>query len=155
GNAPRLIVPAPDAPTLAAAMTLSAQLAVSAGHLIPFKFLVAKPSDDPQSPTLIVAPAQALDPALLPFASVDPDSLRQAWERPPAPRTTLPNSSTIESALARRHTRIDVSPACDRGQSIATPRTDGPVRSSPQSGVEDSAVNASLWQRLWLSVTSL
>jgi hypothetical protein len=155
GKAPRLIVPSPDAPTLAAALTVSAQLAVSAGHLIPFRFSVAKPTDDPQSPTLIVAPAQALDPAVLRIANVNPDSLRQAWERVPPPRTTSPISSTAETAVSRSRTRIGISPACDHGQSVVTPRPELPVRSSARSGVENPAATTSLWQRLWTSTSFL
>ncbi len=74
----RLVVPRPDRDTMAAALSLTARVAVAAGRPVPFDFAVAMPHDDTGS-TLVVAPARALDSAVLTGVGLDPAAVEASW----------------------------------------------------------------------------
>ena len=76
---PRLVVASPDRQSLAAAATLVARMAVAARTIIPFSFAVSA-SQTMASHTLIVSPAQALDPKLMDAIGLDPVAVRNAWD---------------------------------------------------------------------------
>ena len=83
----RLVVPKPDRDTMAAALSLTARVAVAAGRPVPFAFSTAMPTDDDGS-TLVVAPARALDPAVMAGVGLDPRAVEASWRdfvAPPAP----------------------------------------------------------------------
>ena len=83
----RLVVPKPDRDTMAAALSLTARVAVAAGRPVPFAFSTAMPADDAGS-TLVVAPARALDPAVMANVGLDPRAVEASWRdfvAPPAP----------------------------------------------------------------------
>ena len=74
----RLVVPKPDRDTMAAALSLTARLAVAAGRPVPFDFAIAPPGDDIGS-TLIVASARSLDPTVLAGVGLDPARVESNW----------------------------------------------------------------------------
>jgi len=79
-----LHVPAPDRAAMAAAMTLALHMAVAAQAIVPFEFTPGVPTCSGN--VLIVAPAQALDPAMMTKIGLDPNAVRSAWEnRRPVP----------------------------------------------------------------------
>ncbi len=101
GVRPILFIPTPDKETVGAAATIAARMAVSAGAAVDFKFTILPPAKG-SGATLLVAPARALDPAMMRNIGLDPDAVRQAWEKraetPPKPTDEL--LSQLE-ALAR------------------------------------------------------
>ena len=105
---PRLVVPTPDRESLSAAATLAVRLAVAARDLIPFTFTLARPTEATDH-TLIVAPAQALDPELMKAIGLDPDAVRRVWEN-----RAVPESAAAPLPPARvvlRHTQTENSAA--------------------------------------------
>ncbi|WP_264047931.1 cellulose biosynthesis cyclic di-GMP-binding regulatory protein BcsB [Methylobacterium flocculans] len=79
GQRPRLVVPAPDRESMAAAATLAVQMALSAGKPIDFE-LTNDRALEGRTPTVVVGPARALDPAILRTTGLDPDQIRQIWQ---------------------------------------------------------------------------
>lgn len=79
GSRPKLYVPSPDREAIAATLTLAVQLAIAAHHPIAFETVIGNPSGLPGH-GLVVAPARALDPALLAAIGMNPDALRDAWQ---------------------------------------------------------------------------
>lgn len=83
----RLVVPTPDRETMGSALSLTARAAVAAGKVIPFAFAM-KMGDATEGSTLVVAPARALDPAVMHDLGLDPAEVEAAWretaERPPS-----------------------------------------------------------------------
>ncbi|WP_246696745.1 cellulose biosynthesis cyclic di-GMP-binding regulatory protein BcsB [Methylobacterium planeticum] len=116
---PRLVVPTPDRDTMAAAATIAVRLAIAADRVIDFALSAERPVDR-DAPAIIVAPARALDPALLRNIGIDPDRLRKIWqgraEAPPASpgsegeRATGLAAATDGMSLDRL--RNNVPPAC-------------------------------------------
>ena len=80
GATPKLYVPVPDRDALAAAATLAVKLSVAADRLIPFQVVFSNP-DLASDQGLVVAPAQALDPALMRAIELDPDAVQQLWQQ--------------------------------------------------------------------------
>lgn len=113
GARPVLFVPAPDRPSMAAAATLAARLAIAAGRPIDFAFAMTAPAAD-AADVLLVAPAPGLDPAWLRFAGLDPERIKTSWQ-PTATQARAPLSEA--EALARRcalpPARIVAAPAPD------------------------------------------
>jgi len=97
GSQPKLYVPSPDRESLAAAVALAVRMSVVAGHPIRFSLVVANPTPG-SGPALVVAPAPALDPALMASIGLDPNAVRLAWQRvkgqgDQVTDATLPNPS--------------------------------------------------------------
>ena len=80
-----LVVPKPERETMGAALSLTTRAAVAAGTIIPFDFST-KVSDDASGSTLVVSPAQALDPALMTTIGLDPKTVEMAWHRASTPQ---------------------------------------------------------------------
>src|SRR5262249_45071793 len=78
---PSLHVPVPDRASMAAALTLAVHSAVLSRTVVRFSFSPSLPTAGGDA--LIVAPAQALDPALMAPIGLDPNAVRSAWENPP------------------------------------------------------------------------
>ncbi len=78
GGHPKLFVPKPGKEAMGAALSLVGSAAVAAGQVIPFEFTTVAPVDDTGS-TLIVAPAQALDRAVMEDIGLDPAAVQAAW----------------------------------------------------------------------------
>ncbi len=75
---PKLFVPKPGKEAMAAALSLVGSAAVAAGRVLPFEFTTLAPTDDTGA-TLIVAPAQALDRAVMTDIGLDPAAVEAAW----------------------------------------------------------------------------
>lgn len=85
GVRPTLVTPSPTRESVAAAATLATHLAVAAGAPIDFRLRMAVPAPG-DGPSLIVAPANALDADLLSSVGLERDVLFKAWrERMEAP----------------------------------------------------------------------
>ena len=81
---PTLFVPLPNRESLSAAVTMGVRMAAAAETLIPFAVKI-EPIGLPQSHTLMVAPARALDPIVMNAIGLDPDLVRRVWaDRVPA-----------------------------------------------------------------------
>ncbi len=75
---PKLYAPSPDTSSIAAAATLAARIAASAGRPIDFRFTVTPPPVG-SGATLVVAAAGQIDPATARAVGLDPDRMRAAW----------------------------------------------------------------------------
>ena len=75
---PTLYVPLPNRESLSAAVTIGVRMAAAAETLIPFTLKI-EPMGSPQSHTLMVAPARALDPIAMNAIGLDPDMVRRVW----------------------------------------------------------------------------
>jgi hypothetical protein len=104
----RLVVPTPDRESLSAAATLAVRLAVAARDLIPFTFTLARPTEATDH-TLMVAPAQALDPELMKAIGLDPDAVRRVWENRAAPESAA--APLPPARVVLRHTQTENSAA--------------------------------------------
>jgi hypothetical protein len=80
GSRPKLYVPSPDRGSLSAAITLAVRLAVAAGHPIAFTLVAANPGHG-TGHGLVVAPARALDPALMTDIGLDPGAVQRGWQQ--------------------------------------------------------------------------
>lgn len=107
---PTLVVPAPDADSMAAAATLAARLGVAAGRPLPFAFAAARAVE---GPAVVVGPLRALDGAA--GAAAEAGRLRAAWDAPTPPRLPLPS-------LRRTVLRLDGVPACLARGTAAEPQ---------------------------------
>ena len=98
GGEARLVVPKPDRDTMAAALSLTARIAVAAGRPVPFAFSTRADGDASvrAGSTLLVAPARSLDPALMRRIGLDPAAVEAAW------RETARNGSKAETASDAR-----------------------------------------------------
>ena len=105
---PKLVVPNPDRESLSAAATLAVRLAVAAHDLIPFTFTLAR-SGEMTGHTLIVAPAQALDPGLMKAIGLDPDAVRRVWENRAVPKSAA--APLLPARVVLRHTQTENSTA--------------------------------------------
>ena len=135
---PRLVVPTPDRETMSAAATLAVQMAVSAGRPIDFE-LANDRALEGRTPTVVVAPARALEPEILRTVGLDPDRIRQIWEGRAA---TVPlgeptrRLAAMDGASLDR-LRNDRPPACALpapGPRAAGP---GPSRARPDAAERD------------------
>ena len=112
---PKLFVPMPDRDTVGAAATLAARIAVSAGRPIDFELTTARPADG-SGATLVVAPARALDPAMMASAGLDPGLVRAAWqERAEAAPDKGSGTAFSRAEIAVRNRLLlqrDVPPLC-------------------------------------------
>ncbi|GJD58578.1 cellulose biosynthesis cyclic di-GMP-binding regulatory protein BcsB [Methylobacterium dankookense] len=79
GPRPRLVLPTPDRDSADAAATLAARLAMAADRVIDFE-VVSDLRTGGGGANLVVAPARALDPAVLEAVGLDPDEIRRIWE---------------------------------------------------------------------------
>jgi hypothetical protein len=134
---PRLVVPIPDRESLSAAATLAVRLAVAARDLIPFTFTLARPTEATDH-TLIVAPAQALDPGLMKAIGLDPDTVRRVWENRAVPEIAAAPLLPARVVLRHNQTENSAAPAGQPG---------GPTEPKPApsiAGVELSSSAASM-----------
>ncbi len=85
-GSPVLVVPSADRDSLGSALSIATRASVAAGKIIPFTFARRMPTDPTES-VLVVAPARALDPALMRDVGLDPREVETAWRdvasRPP------------------------------------------------------------------------
>lgn len=111
----KLFVPLPDKDTVAAAATLATRMAVSAGRPIDFEFTTARPAEG-SGPTLVVAPARMLDPAMMASAGLDPEVVRAAWQDRAEASLEKPSNSAFSRAEIAVRNRLllqrDVPPLC-------------------------------------------
>ncbi|NVN86936.1 MAG: cellulose biosynthesis cyclic di-GMP-binding regulatory protein BcsB [Rhodopseudomonas sp.] len=96
GSRPKLYVPSPDRETLSAAITLAVRLAVVAGHPIAFSLVAANPGAD-SGHGLVVAPARALDPALMTDIGLDPKAVQRGWQERATPAAQSADASTSDN----------------------------------------------------------
>jgi hypothetical protein len=109
---PRLVVPAPDRDAMAAAATIVVQMALAANRAIDFE-LVADQGRNRQTPTIVVAPARALDPDTLRAVGLNPDQIRQIWQgRAAAGQATETVREAVVDGLSLDRLRSNVLPAC-------------------------------------------
>ena len=80
-----LVVPKPDRDTMGAALSLTARVAVAAGHVVPFAFATKMPAAGDGS-TLVVSPARSLDPGTMTRVGLDPAAVEAAWRDVADPR---------------------------------------------------------------------
>jgi cellulose synthase operon protein B len=134
---PRLVVPAPDRESMSAAATLAVQMAVSAGKPIDFE-LANDRALEGRTPTVVVAPARALDPGILRTVGLNPDRIRQIWEGRAA--TALLGEPTRRLAVmdgaSLDRLRNDRPPAC--ALPAAGPRPAGTVSARQRLTGSDS-----------------
>jgi hypothetical protein len=133
GQRPRLVVPAPDRESMAAAATLAVQMALSAEKPIDFE-LTNDRALEGRTPTVVVGPARALDPAILRTTGLDPDQIRQIWQgRAATPPLSEPGRRfAVMDGASLDRLRNDRPPAC--ALPAAGPRPAGAVgRSRPDS----------------------
>ena len=93
---PRLVVPAPDRQSLSAAATIATRMAIAAHAVIPFSFAVTS-DHSIAAHTLIVSPAQSLDPKIMDAIGLDPMSVRAAWDN----RDAAPDMPASERIVQR------------------------------------------------------
>jgi hypothetical protein len=77
-NRPTLAVLSPTRETVSAAATLAAHLAIAAGRPIDFRLSVTEPGPG-EGPSLVIAPAGVVDPALLASVGLAPNDLSKIW----------------------------------------------------------------------------
>lgn len=100
-NRPTLAVPDPTRESVGAAATLAAHLAISAGRPIDFRLRGSAPPPG-EGPSLIVAAAPTLDPALLASVGVNREELFKAWrERIDNPAPAAPEQLPRSEMMAR------------------------------------------------------
>lgn len=160
GRRATLLVPSPDRETMGAAATVAARLAVAAGEPTPFDFR-ATPSKDP-SPTLVVAPARAIEPALWIAAGLEARMVKQAWQdraesgAPPAGRRRLRDVPVAACASAPAPRPSAVASALKHGGE--PPRTrDLVVETADEAGVggwTDRATWAGAFNGAWRALAS-
>lgn len=116
---PWLVVPTPDRDTMGAATTIAVQMAIAADRVIDFSLSAERPADR-DAPAVVVAPARALDPALLRTIGLEPDQLRQIWQGRAEPAPVPPGQEAAKLASAPGQTdgmslerlQNNVPPAC-------------------------------------------
>jgi hypothetical protein len=125
---PRLVVPTPDRETMSAAATLAVQMALSAEKPIDFE-LANDRALDGQTPTVVVAPARALEPDVLRAVGLNPDRIRQIWEgrAASAPLGEPTRRVAVMEGASLDRLRNDRPPAC--ALPAAAPRPANPVSS--------------------------
>ncbi|MCJ2047430.1 cellulose biosynthesis cyclic di-GMP-binding regulatory protein BcsB [Methylobacterium sp. J-078] len=135
GQRPRLVVPAPDRESMAAAATLAVQMALSADKPIDFE-LTNDRALEGRTPTVVVGPARSLDPAILRTTGLDPDQIRQIWQgRAATPALSEPGRRfAVMDGASLDRLRNDRPPAC--ALPAAGPRPAGTVGRSRVDAAE-------------------
>lgn len=120
---PSLHVPVPDRAAMAAALTLAVHTGVAARAIVRFAFAPSLPSATGDA--LIVAPVQALDPALMTPIGLDPDAVRNAWESravaagpsasPAHPKRPALNDNQAQDEISRIPAQGEIAPARGAG----------------------------------------
>ncbi|KQQ26393.1 cellulose synthase [Methylobacterium sp. Leaf123] len=128
---PRLVVPTPDRETMSAAATLAVQMALSAEKPIDFE-LANDRALDGRTPTVVVAPARALEPDILRTVGLNPDRIREIWEgrAATAPLGEPTRRVPVMEGASLDRLRKDRPPAC--ALPAAAPRSANPVPSRPR-----------------------
>ncbi|TXM67586.1 cellulose biosynthesis cyclic di-GMP-binding regulatory protein BcsB [Methylobacterium sp. WL69] len=106
---PRLVLPTPDRDSAAAAAVIAARLAIAAKRVIDFE--VTSDQQTGHGPTLVVAPARALDPATIATVGLDADRIRQGWEGR-AESVAAPGPAGAEGILTLDRLRRNVPIRC-------------------------------------------
>ena len=123
---PRLVVPKPDRDTMGAALSLTTRAAVAAGAPIAFTFTTSAGANT-DGPTLVVAPARLLDPALVKAIGVDPASIEAAWhDLAPSPKPTARGRAGDGVKPRWWLSNADGPAACRRSAQIAAKPTVAP-----------------------------
>ncbi len=100
---PRLFFPSFDEKSIGAALTVAAHLAIAAGRPIDFDIAMTPPGKG-QGPTLVVAPFDALDSALMQKLNMPIADLREAWkDRIGAPPRTHDEEILSQTQAATRN----------------------------------------------------
>jgi hypothetical protein len=107
---PRLVVPTPDRESMSAAATIAVRMAVAAGRPIAFE-LGNESALQRRAPTVVVAPARALDPDILRAVGLDSEQIRKIWEGR-ASGGTVPGQPEALPGISIDRLRHDVPPAC-------------------------------------------
>ena len=139
GRRPRLVLPTPDRDSADAAATLAARLAMAAERVIDFEVVTQQQvaSDTSQ---LVVAPARALDPALLEAVGFDPQQVQRVWEGR-ADMVATPGQFGPEGVLTLDRLRRNLPMRCALPTLIPQVRPAQPAQ-APASQSEASAAPA-------------
>lgn len=139
GQRARLVLPTPDRDSADAAATLAARLAMAAERVIDFEVVTQQQvvSDTSQ---LVVAPARALDPALLESVGFDPQQVQRVWEGR-ADMVATPGQFGPEGVLTLDRLRRNLPMRCALPTLIpqVRPAQPAPAQQAPQSQGETSA----------------
>ncbi|WP_244537385.1 cellulose biosynthesis cyclic di-GMP-binding regulatory protein BcsB [Methylobacterium pseudosasicola] len=123
---PRLVVPTPDRESMSAAATIAVRMAIAAGRPIEFE-LGNESALQRRTPTVVVAPARALDPEVLRAVGLDAEQIRKIWEgRATGTSTSGPLAAIPGISIDRL--RNDVPPACALPVSASRSAQPGPRR---------------------------
>lgn len=142
---PRLVIPAPDRDSMSAAATIAVRMALSANRPIDFE-LANERALERRAPTIVVAPARALDPDVIRAIGINPDQIQQIWQGRAA---TQPAANALGQAavdgLSLDRLRNDVPPACVLPS--AGPRTAAIASQRPRTTAADAQARdlASSW----------
>ncbi|XYD11732.1 cellulose biosynthesis cyclic di-GMP-binding regulatory protein BcsB [Methylobacterium sp. NMS12] len=139
GQRPRLVLPTPDRDSADAAATLAARLAMASERVIDFEVVTQQQvaSDTSQ---LVVAPARALDPALLESVGFDPQQVQRVWEGR-ADMVATPGQFGPEGVLTLDRLRRNLPMRCALPTLIPQVRPAQPAQ-APSSQGEASAAPA-------------
>ncbi|WP_354454217.1 cellulose biosynthesis cyclic di-GMP-binding regulatory protein BcsB [Methylobacterium sp. 1030] len=139
GQRARLVLPTPDRDSADAAATLAARLAMAAERVIDFEVVTQQQvvSDTSQ---LVVAPARALDPALLESVGFDPQQVQRVWEGR-ADMVATPGQFGPEGVLTLDRLRRNLPMRCALPTLIpqVRPAQPAPAQQAPPSQGETSA----------------
>ncbi|WP_246692447.1 cellulose biosynthesis cyclic di-GMP-binding regulatory protein BcsB [Methylobacterium sp. WL1] len=144
GQRPRLVLPTPDRDSADAAATLAARLAMASERVIDFE-VVTQQQVAFDASQLVVAPARALDPALLEAVGFDPQQIQRVWEGR-ADMVATPGQFGPEGVLTLDRLRRNLPMRCalptlisqvrqaQPGPDPADPDTAGPVPAPGRGG---------------------
>ena len=134
GRRPRLVVPAPDRDSMAAAATLAVKMALAADGPIDFELANDRVLEG-RAPTIVVAPARALDPGILRSTGLDPDQIREIWQgRAATPTLGEPTGRVpIMDGASLDRLRNGLPPACALPAAAPRPAGTVPPRNWPDA----------------------
>ncbi|MEE7494524.1 cellulose biosynthesis cyclic di-GMP-binding regulatory protein BcsB [Methylobacterium oryzae] len=137
GQHPRLVLPTPDRDSADAAATLAARLAMASERVIDFE-VVTQQQVAPDTSQLVVAPARALDPALLEAVGFDPQQVQQVWEGR-ADMVATPGQFGPEGVLTLDRLRRNLPMRCALPTLIPQIRPAPPAQAQPVQASQSDA----------------
>ncbi|WP_419829978.1 cellulose biosynthesis cyclic di-GMP-binding regulatory protein BcsB [Methylobacterium sp.] len=129
GQRPRLVLPTPDRDSADAAATLAARLAMASERVIDFE-VVTQQQVAFDASQLVVAPARALDPALLEAVGFDPQQIQRVWEGR-ADMVATPGQFGPEGVLTLDRLRRNLPMRCALPTLISQVRQAQPAQTPP------------------------
>ena len=146
GRKMRLVLPVPDADTVAAAAMVAARLAKSAGRVIDFEIGTTRQLAE-DGPTVVVAPIRSLDPATIGSIGLSPDQVRTVWQA--RAEASAPGATPEFDAYSLDSLRRNVPAACAAAApryAIVRPREPGRPGARPTSEADREL--ATRWEGL-------